>query len=71
MSIQNDIKHVLAESGWTQQRLAAESGVNPCGLSKLLNRKGKLSIVERIWPYIYGDKRPPAKTQGDPASSPE
>ena len=61
MSIQNDIKRMMAESGWTQQKLAAEAGVNPCALSKLLNRNEKKSIVERIWPYIYGDKRPPAK----------
>lgn len=57
MSIQKDIKKMLAESGWTQKQLAEAAGVNQCALSKMLNRDGG-SILERIHPFIYGEKRP-------------
>ena len=65
MNISTDIKNMLAKSGWTQDKLAAEAGVHPTTLSNMLKRIGTdddKSALGRIWPYIYGDKRPPAKS---------
>ena len=62
MNIQTDLKQMLAESGWSQERLAKEADLNPSALSKFLGRAEGKAIAERVWPFIYGDKRPPAKT---------
>lgn len=63
MHIQTDIKKMLSESGWSQGRLAKEAGLNLSALSKFLGRRDQgRAIAERVWPFIYGDKRPPIKT---------
>ena len=62
MNIQSDIKEMLADSGWSTSQLAREAEINPSALFRFLskNKPGK-SIADRLWPYVYGDKRPPAK----------
>lgn len=59
MSIQNDIRTLLSETGLTQQELARLAGVNQAAFSRFMNRDGR-SIAERIAPYVYGEKRPTA-----------
>ena len=61
MSIQTDVKTMLRESGWSQDRLAREAELNPSALSKFMGREEGKAIAERLWPFVYGDKRPPAK----------
>lgn len=65
MNIQTDVKIMLKESGWSQGRLAREAELNPSALSKFMGRDEGKAIAERLWPYIYGDKRPPAKHPAD------
>ncbi len=60
MNITNDIRTVLKESGWTQERLAKEANIHPVSLSNLLNEKRKKSVIDALLPFIYGEKRPPA-----------
>ena len=60
MNIQTEIHRMLAESGWTQKRLAQEAGINASALSKFMSREGE-SIPERVFPFVFGDKRPPAR----------
>lgn len=60
MNITNDIRIVLKESGWTQERLAKEANIHPVSLSNLLNEKRKKSVIDALLPFIYGEKRPPA-----------
>ena len=66
MSIQTDIKQMLAEAGWSQERLAREAELNPSALSKFMGRGDGKSIAERVWPFVYGHKRPPLKNASHP-----
>lgn len=63
MDINHDLEIMLTESGWTQERLAEASGVHPTTLSRLRRRlkTEDKSALGKILPFIYGDKRPPAK----------
>lgn len=68
MNIIQDLKFMLEESGWTQEKLAHEADVHPVTISKLvrrLNEEGDRSALGKILPFIYGDKRPPAKPQAE------
>lgn len=58
MNIQKDLRLLLEESGWTQERLAYEAGVHPVSLSNILNGKRKKSVIDSLLPFIYGEKRP-------------
>lgn len=58
MNIKQDTLTMLAESGWTQQRLAKESGIHPTNLNAYLKDKRKPSLVEKLLPFVYGEKRP-------------
>ena len=60
MNITNDIRTVLNESGWKQERLAKEANIHPVSLSNLLNEKRKKSVIDALLPFIYGEKRPSA-----------
>lgn len=40
----------------TQAQFAELAGLNPCGLSKFLNREGGESIAERVYPYLHESK---------------
>lgn len=63
MKLKKDVETMLAESGWNIPRLIAESGANKDSVYRLLNgtRDGvNSSTLEKMWPFIYGDKRPPA-----------
>lgn len=72
MNITQDLKFMLEESGWTQERLAQESGIHPVTISKLIRRlnTGDRSALGKILPFIYGDKRPPAKEPQPPEPQP-
>ena len=56
MSIQNTLKSFLQERNLTQAQFAELAGLNPCGLSKFLNREGGESIAERVYPYLHESK---------------
>lgn len=61
MNIKTDIENMLAESGLNLTALARLSGVNQSILSRFINgdQSGLNSkTLEKLWPYIYGDKRP-------------
>lgn len=61
MDIKKDLEQFLAETGWNVPRLVAETGVNKDSIYRLLNesRKGLgCKSLEKLWPYLYGDKRP-------------
>ena len=61
MNIREDIINLLNESGWSQTALALESGVPQSTLSKILTGVSKgvhSSTLEKLWPYLYGEKRP-------------
>ena len=73
MNISHDLELMLAESGWTQDRLAKESGVHFVTLSRLRKRLAEeedKSALSKILPFVYGDKRPPARAESPPATSP-
>lgn len=63
MNINHDLELMLSESGWTQDRLAEAANVHPTTLSRLRRRLRveDKSALGKILPFIYGDKRPPAK----------
>jgi len=70
MNIKQDIVSFLATSGWTATRLAREAGVAPPQLTRLLSgeRDGLHSkTVERLWPFLYGDRRPAPSLTPAPA----
>jgi plasmid maintenance system antidote protein VapI len=62
MNITEDINNFLRLSGWSIHRLAKASGVDPGNLNRVVHGKQGLNSksVERLWPYLYGDKRPSA-----------
>lgn len=55
MSIQTALKKFLQERNLSQVQFAELTGVNPCGLSKFMNRENGESIAERIYPYLHGE----------------
>lgn len=64
MKIKTDIKHMLDETGLNLSDLGRLSGVNQSILSRFINghQAGLNSkTLEKLWPYVYGDKRPQAK----------
>lgn len=63
MNIKTDIEQFLRDTGWNAHRLAQESEVAAPIITRLLSgeRKGVHSkTLERLWPFLYGDKRPEA-----------
>jgi len=63
MNIKADIESYLKRSGWSVLRLAHEACVNKDSIYRLLkgNRKGvNSSTLEKLWPYLYGDKCSPS-----------
>lgn len=63
MNIRHDLKIFFAETGWPILRLAKASGVDAGNLNRVVHGKRGLNSksIEKLWPYLYGDKRPPAK----------
>ena len=53
MSIQTTLKTFLQDRNMTQAQFAELAGLNPCGLSKFLNREDGESIAERVYPYLH------------------
>ena len=71
MQIQNDIKSMLKESGWSQKELAKQAQVNASALSRYLNKQEDETIAGKCAPFVYGDRRPlPKDTPPDPCSAP-
>ncbi|WP_425607935.1 helix-turn-helix domain-containing protein [Pseudodesulfovibrio pelocollis] len=74
MNIREDIKKMLRESGWTQGRLADESGVKQSTISKIVtgaSKGGHSETLRRLWPFLYGDRHPspvPGQGQSDDAA---
>lgn len=60
MNIKADLETFFRETGWTQRHLATVTGVNEVQISdyKHGRRKPSSAVLERLWPYLYGPKRP-------------
>jgi DNA-binding Xre family transcriptional regulator len=61
MNIKHDIQTMLTEAGWPAARLAEVAGVPAPVITRLLSGKRKglhTSTLCKLWPYVYGDKRP-------------
>jgi DNA-binding Xre family transcriptional regulator len=61
MNIREQIEKALLQHGWTATRLAREAGIAPPVITRFLSgeRSGlHSSTLEKLWPYICGDKRP-------------
>ena len=61
MDIKQDLERFLSDVGWDVSRLVAESGANKDSIYRLLNgtRKGvSYKTMQKLWPFIYGDRRP-------------
>ncbi len=64
MNIREDTRKMLKMSGKTQKWLAKEAGVNLSSLSRYLGMKEPgNTILEKIFPFVYGDKKP--QLEGD------
>jgi transcriptional regulator with XRE-family HTH domain len=63
MDIKSDIERFRKETGWSVLKLAAAAGVSKDSIYRLLrgDRRGiNSTTLQRLWPFIYGDKRPAA-----------
>lgn len=61
MNLVEDIRRVLEESGWSATHLAKEAGVAPPIITRLLSGERKevrSGTLQRLWPFLYGEKRP-------------
>jgi transcriptional regulator with XRE-family HTH domain len=59
--VREDLRGLLAEAGWSQSRLSKESGVSQGCISRFLSDEEagmNYRSFQRLWPYIYGEKRP-------------
>ena len=69
-----DLAAWMQTNGVSQKSLALASTVDQAILSRFLKKKDPEGLsgksVLLLYPYVYGDKRPPAKTQ-PPADSPQ
>jgi DNA transposition AAA+ family ATPase len=71
MEIKADIKTLLDESGLNLSSLARMACVNQSILSRFINgdQAGLNSkTLEKLWPFVYGEKRPPALPKEDQAA---
>lgn len=63
MNIKADIETLLAETGWNVAELVRKTGANKDSIYMLLRGDRKdisTKTLSRLWPYLYGDKRPEA-----------
>ncbi len=59
MNIREDTRKMLKESGKTQKWLAKEAGINLSALSRYLGMKEPgNTITDKLFPFVYGEKRP-------------
>ncbi|WP_319764467.1 helix-turn-helix transcriptional regulator [Maridesulfovibrio sp.] len=71
MNIKEDLKKFLEDTGWTAAKLANEANISAPVITRFLSgaRKGlHSSTLEKLWPYLYGDKRPKPETKHDQAA---
>ena len=70
MNMKQDIKTLLAEVGWSPLNLAAAAGVSKDSIYRLLNgsrKGGNSTTLEKLYPFLYGDKRPAPKPEAAPS----
>lgn len=68
-TLREDIRKTLDVTGWPAAKLAKESGVPPACITRLLRgtRGGVHSTtLEKLWPFLYGPKRPDEATWESP-----
>jgi len=60
MNIRKDLQEMFKATGWTPSRLSRESGVPVNVITRYLKKEREMrtDTLEKLWPYIYGDKRP-------------
>lgn len=61
-TLRNDVREILAIPGMSMNKLATEAGIE-WGVLKRFTAQGSsagisFSTAEKLWPFIYGDKRP-------------
>lgn len=61
-NLRREIEELATRPGWSIAKLARESGVEQASLSRFCKgdqRSLNGANIEKVWPFIYGDKRPP------------
>lgn len=61
MNITDEFARFFRETGWSPYRLAKEAGIKVEIITRVQKgtRKGlHSSTLEKLWPFLYGDKRP-------------
>ncbi len=71
-NLRDDIRELLQVSGWPASRLAKEAGIPAVCITRLLKgtRKGLHSDnVQKLLPFLYGDRRPTGATWDIPSET--
>lgn len=70
MNLKEDLNIFFQETGWSACRLAREAKVKSVqAITRIQSgeRSGMHSKnLAKLWPFLYGDKRPPVQPTGDP-----
>jgi lambda repressor-like predicted transcriptional regulator len=73
--VKADIQAVVSMPGMSINRLSQDAGVEWKVLKRFLSGDGagiSASTLEKLWPYVYGDKRPtPATGTASTSRSPQ
>ena len=59
MNISKDLELMLKKTGWTKTMLAKYVGVSRASIHAILTQEESDSVVDKLIPFVYGDKRPP------------
>lgn len=58
----NDVRGFLESSGWSKNKLSSLAGVDWKVINRFTEEGSSVGLnsetIEKLWPFIYGDKRP-------------
>ena len=73
MNLAQDLTSFFNDTGWSACRLAREAGIKSVQAITRVQKGERQGMhtknLEKLWPYLYGDRRPPA--QPSPPAQPE
>ena len=67
MNLAQDFNAFFQETGWSPYRLAKAAGIKVEIITRVQKgeRQGVHSkTLEKLWPFLYGDRRPLPRAQG-------